>query len=77
MTSAVAWGITDTRCRTGFIIMKKSFRKRIRMTKQGKIVRRPMRLDHFKTRKTTKNVRGKRKTLSLDHPLKKLEKVAK
>jgi len=36
-----------------------------------------MRLDHFKTRKTKKNVRSKRKMISLDHPLKKLEKVAK
>jgi ribosomal protein L35 len=48
----------------------KSLSKRIRITKNGKIVRRPMRLDHFKTRKSTNNVRGKRKNRSLDYPLK-------
>jgi len=52
--------------------LQKSFSKRIRITKNGKIVRRPMRLDHFKTRKSTNNVRGKRKTLGLNYPLKKI-----
>jgi ribosomal protein L35 len=50
----------------------KSFTKRIRITRTGKVVRRPMRLDHFKTRKSANNVRSKRKTLSLDYPLRNL-----
>ncbi|HTY40131.1 MAG TPA: 50S ribosomal protein L35 [Candidatus Paceibacterota bacterium] len=50
----------------------KSFSKRIRITKNGKIVRRSMRLDHFKTRKSTKNARGKRKARSLDFPINKI-----
>jgi ribosomal protein L35 len=48
---------------------QKSFSKRIRVTKNGKVVRRPMRLDHFKTTKSKKNLRGKRKARSLNYPL--------
>jgi ribosomal protein L35 len=50
--------------------VKKSVSKRIRITKNGKIVRRPMGVNHFRTRKSTKNVRSKRKTLSLGYPIK-------
>lgn len=57
--------------------MKKSFSKRIRITKRGKVVRRSMRLDHFKTRKSTNNVRAKRKMRSLGYPLQKIERIAK
>ncbi len=50
----------------------KSFTKRIRITKNGKVVRRPMAVDHFKTRKSTKTNRNSRKTLGLNFPMKKL-----
>jgi ribosomal protein L35 len=43
----------------------KSFSKRIKITKNGKIVRRRMGVDHFKTRKSTKANRNSRKTRSL------------
>jgi ribosomal protein L35 len=49
--------------------LAKSVSKRIRITKNGKIVRRPMGVNHFKTRKTGRGIQGKRKTLSLDHPI--------
>jgi len=48
---------------------KKSLTTRIRVTRRGKIVRRKMGLSHFRTRTTQKNIRNKRKTLSLNHPL--------
>jgi ribosomal protein L35 len=48
----------------------KSVTKRIKFTKQGKMVRRPMAVDHFRTRSTTKNIRNKRKNRSLDFPRK-------
>lgn len=50
--------------------MNKSISKRLKITKNGKVVRRPMGVNHFRTRKSTKNVRSKRKTLSLDVSLK-------
>jgi ribosomal protein L35 len=50
----------------------KSLSKRIRITKNGKIVRRRMGVDHFKTRHSTKSNRNSRKTLSLNHPMKQL-----
>jgi len=50
----------------------KSFTKRIRVTKNGKVVRRSMGIDHFKTNKTSKSRRQKRVTRSLDYPMKKL-----
>jgi ribosomal protein L35 len=52
--------------------MRKSLSKRIKITKNKKIVRRFMAIDHFRTRKTTKNVRRKNKTASLDYPIKKI-----
>ena len=52
--------------------MRKSLSKRIRITKNGKIIRRPMGVDHFRTRKTQKVVRRKNKTVSLNHPKKSL-----
>lgn len=52
--------------------MRKSASQRIRITKNGKIVRRSMAVDHFRTRKSTKNLRGKRKNRSLDIKLKKI-----
>ncbi len=52
--------------------MKKSIARRIRITKRGRVMRRPMGVDHFRTRKTQKNLRGKKKTLGIDYPLKKV-----
>jgi ribosomal protein L35 len=45
--------------------MKKSVVSRIKITKKGKILRRKMNLDHFRTRKTKKNLIQKRKK----HPI--------
>lgn len=44
----------------------KSFSKRIRITKTGKAVRRPMGVNHFKTRKNAKGIRNKRGNLLLN-----------
>ena len=52
--------------------MRKSVSKRIRITKNGKIVRRSMAIDHFRTRKSTKNLKRKSKTMGLDYPMKRL-----
>lgn len=52
--------------------MKKSFSKRIRITKNGKVVRRSMGMNHFRTRTTQKNIRGKSKSRGLDYPMRKL-----
>ena len=51
---------------------KKSIAQRITITKRGKVVRRPMNVNHFKTTKTKKNIRNGRKNRSLDYPVKKL-----
>ncbi|MEK7174624.1 MAG: hypothetical protein AAB759_03115 [Patescibacteria group bacterium] len=52
--------------------MRKSFSKRIRITKNGKVIRRPMRIDHFKTRSSGAGaIRNKRKSRGLNYPLKK------
>lgn len=50
----------------------KSVSKRITITRRGKIVRRSMSMDHFRTRQSTNNIRHKRKTRSLDYPLKRI-----
>lgn len=47
----------------------KSIEKRLRVTKNGKVVRRPMGVDHFKTRKSNKSLRNKRKSRSLNYPI--------
>jgi ribosomal protein L35 len=52
--------------------MRKSITKRIRVTKNGKVVRRPMGTDHFRTRKETKNIKSKSKNRGLDYPKRKL-----
>jgi ribosomal protein L35 len=51
----------------------KSFQKRIRITKNGKIMRRRMAMDHFRTRKSTKVNRNSRKKLGLNFPMKTLK----
>lgn len=52
--------------------LSKSLSKRVRITKNGKIVRRPMATDHFRTRKHARKIQSKRKTLGLDYPMKKI-----
>ncbi|MEK7195423.1 MAG: 50S ribosomal protein L35 [Patescibacteria group bacterium] len=52
--------------------MKKGVSKRIRITKRGKLVRRSMSVDHFRTRKSQKNIRNKRKGRGIDYPIKKI-----
>jgi ribosomal protein L35 len=56
--------------------MNKSVSKRIRITKNGKVIRRSMALDHFRTRKSANNIRGKRKSRGLDIPRKALVNYA-
>lgn len=41
--------------------MQKSFTKRIRVTRTGKMVRRKMAQDHFRAKRTGKQTRNKRK----------------
>ena len=43
----------------------KSLSKRLKITRNGKVVRRPMGVNHFRTRKSSKNIQGKRKTRGL------------
>jgi len=50
----------------------KALAKRIKITKNGKIVRRPMAVDHFRTRKNARKIQSKRKTLSLNYPIRKI-----
>jgi len=52
--------------------LKKSVSKRFKITKRGKVIRRPRAVDHFHTRKSKKNLRHKRKTLSVDYPIRKI-----
>ena len=52
--------------------LSKALSKRVKVTKNGKIVRRPTAVDHFRTRKHARKIQSKRKTLSLDYPLKKI-----
>lgn len=52
--------------------MKKSISSRIRITKRGKLIRRPMAVDHSRTRKTGKGVREKRLNVGLDYPMRKI-----
>jgi ribosomal protein L35 len=52
--------------------MKKSLVSRIKITKKGKILRRKMNIDHFRTRKSKKNILRKRKKDSIDLKIKKV-----
>ncbi len=45
--------------------MRKSISKRIRVTKRGKFIRRKMAQDHFRAKKSGKQIRKKRGGLSL------------
>ena len=53
--------------------ISKSLTKRIRITKNGKIVRRAMGVNHFRTRTNAKSIRNKRKSRGLDFPIKTLK----
>ncbi len=53
--------------------MNKSITSRIKITRNGKIVRRPMGVNHFRTRANAKAIRGKRKSRGLDFPMKTLK----
>ena len=44
---------------------KKTFTKRFRVTKTGKIMRRQMGLSHFKSKKSPKIIRNKRSSIAL------------
>jgi ribosomal protein L35 len=44
---------------------KKTFSKRFRVTKTGKIMRRQMGLSHFKSKKSPKTIRNKRSPVAL------------
>lgn len=48
--------------------MRKSVKKRIRVTKNGKMLRRKMGQNHFRAKKSGKQIRNKRKGLSLSIP---------
>ena len=53
--------------------MNKSASQRIRITKNGKLVRRPMGVGHFRTRTTQKSIRNKRKSRPLGFSVKTLK----
>ncbi|MGC9968305.1 MAG: hypothetical protein ABSC29_01060 [Minisyncoccia bacterium] len=53
--------------------MNKSLTKRVKITRNGKIVRRLMGVSHFRTRTNAKGIRNKRKTRSLNFPMKTLK----
>lgn len=52
--------------------MKKSVISRIKITKKGKVLRRKMNIDHFRTRKSKKNILRKRKKHTIDLKTKKV-----
>ena len=47
--------------------MKKAVSKRIRITKNGKVIRRQMAVDHFRAKRTGKQTRNKRADRGLDN----------
>lgn len=49
-------------------VTSKSLAKRVRVTRKGKVMRRPLGVNHFKTRKSTGNNRGKRKSRAISEP---------
>ena len=53
--------------------MNKSATDRIRITKNGKMVRRPMAVGHFRTRTNAKGIRNKRHSRGLGLSLKTLK----
>lgn len=53
----------------------KSLTKRIRITRTGKLIRRPMSVDHFRMSKSKKVKRQQRNNRSLGYSAKKMSKV--
>ena len=53
-------------------MLRKSINKRIRVTKNGKVVRRPMATDHGRTRQTGKTNRQKRQGRGLSIAMKQI-----
>lgn len=55
---------------------RKSVSKRFKITKNGKVLRRPSGQDHFRSKKTGKQVRQSRKWVQVSKPLaKKVKKL--
>jgi ribosomal protein L35 len=50
----------------------KALAKRVKITKNGKVVRRAMAMDHFRTRKNAAAIQRKRRTRGLDYPIRKI-----
>ena len=48
---------------------KKAFKKRFKITKTGKVLRRATGQDHYRSKKTGKQIRQKRKWVALSKPL--------
>jgi len=57
---------------------RKSITKRFKLTKTGKVLRRAIGQDHFRAKKTGKQIRRTRKWVKVSEPLaKKIKKLAK
>lgn len=57
---------------------RKSLTKRFRITKNGKVLRRPTGQDHYRSKKTGKQIRQKRGMVVLSAPLaKRVKRMAK
>ncbi len=55
---------------------RKSLKKRFKITKSGKVLRRPSGQDHFRAKKSGKKIRELRKLVPLSKPLaKKIKKL--
>ncbi len=52
--------------------MRKSVLKRIKFTKNGKIIHRMSGQNHFRAKKTSENLRAKRRTANIDSHFRKL-----
>ena len=57
--------------------MKKTYRSRIKTTKNGKIIRRKMGSSHFRSKKSASSKQERRKGQGLDYSPKALEKRIK
>ena len=50
----------------------KALAKRVRVTRNGKLIRRPMGVGHSRTRDRQKNIREKKKTMGFNYPTKRI-----
>jgi len=55
--------------------MKKSFSKRLKLTKRGKIIHRPMAVDHFQSKRSGEEKQQTRKVKLLQYPNLKILKL--